>query len=65
MKGTFDLLFTFAIIGLVSIVAFLILTVYTFLFKRDEIKSDHLIQPKIELVIENNIVDTIYVYTEE
>ena len=34
---------------------------YSF-FKDDSIKSKHPIKPRLELVIENNKVDTLYVY---
>ena len=36
-----------------------------YLFIEDAIRSTKIIIPKIELVVENNVIDTIYIYSKE
>lgn len=56
-------LFYTAIIGVVLTIIFGGWITWNF-FGKDEIKSTTPIQPQIELVVEDNKVDTIYVYIE-
>jgi hypothetical protein len=50
--------------NVLAVVAFVMfcLSIYDCYFMFDGIKSKTLIKPKIELVIENNKIDTLYVY---
>jgi len=36
-----------------------------YLFIEDAIRSTKIIIPKIELVVKNNVIDTIYIYSKE
>jgi hypothetical protein len=56
-------LFATAIIGVILTIIFGGGLIYSF-FSKDKIESTKPIQPQIELVIEDNKVDTIYVYIE-
>lgn len=55
-------------LGIMSFIAVVLLFIFGiiyFIFIPKSIKSDKPIQPKIELIIENNTVDTVYIYKEE
>jgi len=56
IKGMFQMILFFIII--VAILMFL----GGFFFGTRSIKSDKPIKPKIELVIKDNLVDTVYIY---
>lgn len=60
INGIVETLITFGIICGLAIWGIFGLVDYFFIF--DGIKSKSLITPKIELVIENNKIDTLYVY---
>lgn len=55
-----------AIVTLVVLGMLLVFTIWlgVWMFTDNVIRSKTLIKPKIELVINNNKVDTIYVYTQ-
>ena len=59
LNGLVGLVITFFVI-----VILLCVWLFHVFFSKTEIRSTNLIQPQIELVIENNKVDTIYVYVE-
>ena len=54
----FGCLITITIAAIIGCIAF----VCYYFFSDDSIKSEHPIKPKIELVIKDNKVDTLYVY---
>ena len=56
-----------AIVTLVVLGMLLVFTIWTgvWFFTDTEIRSKTIIKPKIELEINNNKVDTIYVYTQK
>lgn len=57
----FGLIKVAVVVAIVSIIGLIVMGL-TFLFHDHSIKSDKPIQPKIELVINNNQVDTVYIY---
>jgi hypothetical protein len=59
-SGLADAFIGLALIGL--LVGGIIVGGAWWFFSSDEIKSDKLLKPEIQLVIEDNKVDTIYVY---
>lgn len=56
-KGIGEMFISILIIGI-----FFGAIIIWFFFSSNEIRSPQKIEPKIELIIENNIVDTIYIY---
>lgn len=56
-----------AIVTLVVLGMLFFLSIWfgVWLFTDEEIKSEYLIKPKIELIVKNNKIDTIYIYTKK
>lgn len=64
MSGDFGKIFValFSIGLLLGLVIFGVYLIIDWLWIDDAIKSTTIITPKIELVVKNNVVDTVYVY---